>query len=481
MERRQNNIDAIVVGAGPAGISAALTIKRGGRNVVVLERAANFGSKNMFGGAVYLNSIKSILPETYQNAPYERFIVNHSYSFLNDKGSIDIKAQDFEDKTTATVLRPKFDSWLVDEAKKEGVFFAPKTLVKKLIFKNGTVIGVKTEQEKYFAPIVIIADGANSLLAREIGLRSEYFPKDMVLSVKETMKLDKNIMEERFHLDKNSKDGAMYEFFGGLTDFYGADILDTAGENSINDAGGGVKGSVNGGAGGGAKFCLNKKGKKQITPFAISFLYTFNDMISLGLGVSLEDLSQYKINPNDLLEKLKSHPSVKNLIKDAETCEYSAHLIPEGGYNNLPKLYASGVMVIGDAAGLINSAHFEGTNFAIESGKLAGETAIIALNLDNYKYNILKIYEEKLRRSFILKDLKSYRNVVETIYSRKNSLLKYYPDKMGEFFHTLHCVDNKPKKAKFRAFAGKFFAQRSVIEMFRDIKAALRLFFDIIC
>ncbi len=465
MERKQHNIDAIVIGAGPAGISAALTIKRGGKNVVVLERAANFGSKNMFGGAVYLNSIKSILPETYQNAPYERFMVNHTYSFLNDNGSIDIKAQNFDDKTTATVLRPKFDTWLVEEAKKEGVFFAPRTLVKKLIFKNGTVIGVKTEQEKYFAPIVIIADGANSLLAREIGLRAEYFPKDMVLSVKETLKLDKNIMEERFHLEKNSKEGAMYEFFGGLTDFYTTNEVD---DNSSKAAKMG-------------KFCLNKNNKKPITPFAISFLYTFNDMISLGLGVSLEDLSQYKINPNDLLEKLKSHPTIKNLIKDAETCEYSAHLIPEGGYKNLPKLYASGVMIAGDAAGLINSAHFEGTNFAIESGKLAGETAIIALNLDNYKYNVLKIYEEKLRRSFVLKDLKSYRNVVETIYSRKNSFLKYYPDKMGEFFHTLHCVDNKPKKGKFRAFAGKFFTQRSIIEIFRDIKAAARLFFDIIC
>ena len=101
MEKRQFNIDAIVVGAGPAGISAALTIKRGGKNVVVLERAANFGSKNMFGGAVYLNSIKSILPNSYMDAPYERFIANHTYSFLSKSGSVDIKSSDFDDKTTA--------------------------------------------------------------------------------------------------------------------------------------------------------------------------------------------------------------------------------------------------------------------------------------------------------------------------------------------------------------------------------------------
>ena len=81
------------------------------------------------------------------------------------------------------------------------------------------------------------------------------------------------------------------------------------------------------------------------------------------------------MKPYEVLEKFKSHKHVAKLIKGAEAQEYSAHLIPEFGYNNLPRLYANGVMVVGDAAGLVNSAHFEGTNFAIESGKLAGETA----------------------------------------------------------------------------------------------------------
>ena len=75
-------------------------------------------------------------------------------------------------------------------------------------------------QEKIFAPVVILADGVNSLLAKQIGLRPEFFPKDMVLSVKETLKLDKKVMEERFQLDEGSKEGAMYEFFGGLSGFY---------------------------------------------------------------------------------------------------------------------------------------------------------------------------------------------------------------------------------------------------------------------
>ncbi len=445
MEKDKFNIDAIVVGAGPAGISAALTLKRGGKSVVVIERSDKAGTKNMFGGAVYLNSIKSILPESFNKAPYERFIVNHTYSFLNDSGSVDIKSSALTDNSTATVMRPKFDAWLVEEAKKEGVYFAPRTLVKKLIYKNGSVVGVKTEQEKYFAPVVILADGVNSLLSKDIGLRKEYFPKDMVLSVKETYKLDKKILEERFNLEPDTNEGAMYEFFGGLSGFY----------------------------------LTEKKKKHPVTPFAIGFLYTFKDTISLGLGISLEDLTLYKMKPYEVLEKFKSHPVVKRLIAGAEMNEYSAHMIPEYGYNHLSKLYANGVMITGDAAGLINSAHFEGTNFAIESGRLAGETAIIALNLEKYDHNILKTYEEKLRNSFVLKDMKSYRNVVETMYLRKNSILKYYPDKMGEFFEMLHTVDNVDKKKKFTKFFRKIFFERSILELFRDFKAFLRLFFDI--
>ena len=113
MDKEKFNIDAIVVGAGPAGISAALTLKRGGKNVVVIERSDKAGTKNMFGGAVYLNSVKSLFPKTFSEAPYERFIVHRTYSFLNSSGSVDIKSSSLADNTAATVFRPKFDNWMV--------------------------------------------------------------------------------------------------------------------------------------------------------------------------------------------------------------------------------------------------------------------------------------------------------------------------------------------------------------------------------
>ena len=78
------------------------------------------------------------------------------------------------------------------------------------------------------------------------------------------------------------------------------------------------------------------------------------------------------------MDKLKQHPSIAPLLKDGELLEYSAHLIPEGGYNKVPTLFGAGVMIVGDAAMLVNNLHWEGTNLAMISGKLAGETAVAA-------------------------------------------------------------------------------------------------------
>lgn len=467
-EFNKHQIDAIVVGAGPAGVSAALSLTRAGKKVVVLERGDFAGSKNMFGGAVYLKSLKELLPESYVKAPFERFLTSHTYSFLTDSGATDIKTSryhcvsgEFEGveeyneellkkASAATVLRPVFDKWLVKQAKKEGVYVATRTLAKKLIFKNGAVVGVQTGQEKFYAPVTILCDGVNSLLAREARLRKEFYPENMLLTVKETYKGDKDLITERFNLKKGSLEGACIEFLGGLSGFY---------EKYLSD---------------------KKKEKELVTPFAIGFLYTFKGQISLGLGVSLSDLVNYKIKPYDLLDKLKENPSVRRLLEGFEAQEYSAHMIPEGGFKNLPKLYGNGVLVAGDAAGLVNGVHFEGTNFAIESGKLAGEAAASALSAGNVSKSALKIYEDKMAESFVLKDLKAYRNVIDHVYSRKDSILNYYPRKMAEFMGIMTTADNLPKKKKFWKFILSIFRDRSIVLLVRDFRAILAIIFEIL-
>ena len=209
-------------------------------------------------------------------------------------------------------------------------------------------------------------------------------------------------------------------------------------------------------------------------------MYTYTDSISIGLGVNLEDLNRYGLNPSDLLERLKEHPIIKPLIQDGEMLEYSAHLIPEGGFKKLPKLCANGVILVGDAAGFVNAIHFEGTNFAFVSGKLAGETTLAALKIKDYSKKTLKLYEKKLKQSFVLKDLKSYKDVMENLYSRTESLMNYYPKKTSEFFKIFTGANCKPKRDEFRKFLVHFVKDRSIRELLKDLKAFIFSVFGVL-
>ena len=127
----------------------------------------------------------------------------------------------------------------------------------------------------------------------------------------------------------------------------------------------------------------------------LGFIYTNKNSVSIGLGVNIDELKKHKLTPNDLLNQLKEHPSIAPLIKGGELLEYSAHLIPEGGFNSIPKLYGDGVMVVGDAAMLVDNVHWEGTNIAMMSGMLAAQTAIEALEKNDFSAKLLSLYEKK--------------------------------------------------------------------------------------
>jgi electron transfer flavoprotein-quinone oxidoreductase len=79
-----------------------------------------------------------------------------------------------------------------------------------------------------------------------------------------------------------------------------------------------------------------------------------------------------------MLEKLKAHPSIAPLIEGGEMKEYCAHLIPEGGFHAVPKVYGDGWMIVGDSGGFVNAVHREGSNLAMTTGRLAAETVIAA-------------------------------------------------------------------------------------------------------
>ena len=429
----ENKTQVIIVGGGPAGISAGVTLARAGKEVVLIERGNFCGSKNVFGGAIYTQPTKEIFPNFEENAPLERNNTKHKYMLLTETDDTTIShAQKTEKSNSYTVIRAKFDRWLADQAKKAGVTIVTETVVKELIVKNDKVVGVKTELEEYFADIVILADGVNSLLARQIGLRENFSKEDVALGVKEVIKIGADKINERFNLNDNE---------GCITEIIGYPM------NSM---------------------------------LGLGYIYTNKDSVTIGLGVALNELTENKVKPHELLDKLKEHPSISPLIKDGELVEYSAHLIPEGGYNKIPKLYSDGVMVVGDAAMLVNNLHWEGTNLAMLSGKFAGETAIQAIDSNDFSANSLKLYNKKLENSFILKDLMSYKNLMPVMHKRRHSFTNYYIKKVNSFFEMFTSVDGIVKRDKFRNFIKTIFTDRSFLELFKDGTSVLKLLWEIL-
>lgn len=433
MENQENKTEVIVVGGGPAGISCAITLARAGKQVILIERGKFSGSKNVFGGAIYAQPTREIFPDFEENAPLERKNIEHKYALLGEEDATVISYKKrHENPVSYTVIRGKFDRWMADEAKKAGVILVEETVVRELIVQDGFVKGVRTELEEYYSDIVVLADGVNSLLAKQIGLRGDLSPEDVALSVKEVIKLPQEVINERFHV--NDDEGCIYEIFGG----------------------------------------------PMLGMLGLGFLYTNKNSISIGLGVTLSDLIEKGIRPYDLLDKLKSHPEIAPLIKDGELLEYSAHLIPEGGYKKVPLLFGAGVMVCGDAAMFVNNMHWEGTNLAMISGKIAGETAVIALGKQDFSETALSHYQEELENSFIIKDLRTYKDLMGGIQERVEEFLGYYPKKINSFFEMFTSVDSVPKREKYHKFIKSIFTDRKISELFKDFWTAVKLLWSIL-
>lgn len=405
----KNRVDVIVIGAGPAGVSAAVTLARAGKEVLLVDRSDNAGDKNVFGGCIYAKQTAEIFPSFWETAPVERSVTENRIYMLTDYDST-MFAHRYSSKGSYkafTVLRSRWDRWCVEQAKKEGVYFAPKTLVKELLIDNGKILGIKTQYENFYSDIIIAADGVNSLIAKQAGLRKNFKDSDVTLNVKEVIKIPRERLEDRFNLDEN--DGCACKIIGGPL--------------------------------------------KNM--FAMGFLYTNSDSISIGLGVSLDELKKHNLKPYELLDELKEHPSISPLIKDGDVLEYSAHMIPEGRYDSIPKVYDNRIMLAGDAAGFVDNLHFEGTNLAMLSGKLAAETAVFAIDKGDFSASTLSLYYKKLKDSIILKDLKTHNNTIPFLKHNINTITSLYPELACEFFDMLHSADEIPKRTKYRKFLSK--------------------------
>jgi electron transfer flavoprotein-quinone oxidoreductase len=256
-------------------------------------------------------------------------------------------------------------------------------------------------------------------LAQKAGFRGELRPSEVALGAKEVLGMDPAKIEDRFSLEKGR--GATMELFGGVTE--------------------GMLG--------------------------YAFIYTNKDSLSLGVGCKLSDYQRKGIRPSDHLERVKRHPALRKLIEGSTTLEYSSHLIPEGGMKSMPPLAADGFLVAGDAAQMINPAYREGSNLAMTSGRLAGETVVEAKTKGDYSRQTLSAYVDKLKASYIWPDMNEVKDLEESI-ERSPGFLDFYPKLACELAHMRFSADGQPKKEHVWKAIGML-RKRGLLRIARDL------------
>jgi electron transfer flavoprotein-quinone oxidoreductase len=173
--------------------------------------------------------------------------------------------------------------------------------------------------------------------------------------------------------------------------------------------------------------------------------------------------------PYGLLERFKQHPSVAPLIEGSEVKEYSAHLIPEGGFNAIPELCGDGWVVVGDAAQLNNAIHREGSNLAMTSGRIAAEAIFqVKSRRDPMTKENLALYKKMLNDSFVMKDMKKYKEMPALLHNQSQNFFLTYPQLVSKAMQNFLRVDGTPKLEKENGTFRSFIKARSWTGLFGD-------------
>ncbi len=400
--------DAIVVGAGPAGSAAAIALARAGKSVALLERGPFPGSKNMYGGVIYGRILDGIIPNWWEEAPIQRWVTRRATMMMTPTQAMTI---DYRTTTWgeapyngATAYRPDFDNWLAGHAVAAGAELICSTTATGLLREGTRVVGVRTDRPDgdLTADVVIACDGVNSFLAKEAGLFSHIEPEHYTVGVKETISLGKDTIDERFGL--RGLEGADFEMIG----------------------------CAEGIPGGG-------------------FLYTNLDTVAVGVVLQVTALGAQSKRPEEIIAGVKAHPSIAPLLEGGEVKEYSAHLIPEGGFNMMPELSCDGMLVAGDAAAMCLAAGIwlEGVNFAIGSGIAAGQAAVDALRRGDTSDAGLAGYRQRMETNFVLADHRKLRGVADLIMSER--VQSVYPQLACNVAERIFTVENPRPKPGFNA------------------------------
>jgi electron transfer flavoprotein-quinone oxidoreductase len=408
----EDKFDCIVVGAGVAGLAAAMTLARNNMKFLLIERGEFAGSKNVSGGVLWGHDLNKLVPNYWEeeDGGWERFINHRRLTFMDEQStfSLDFKSSHFNETpySGVVVLRSKFDMWLSNKVQEAidasdyamDSFIATNIKVDEILMENGKAVGIKTGEDEFHADSVIIAEGVNNILTRQVGLQDKYVPADhMLTGIKEIIRFDQKVLEDRFQL--NGLSGMSNEFVGWATD--------------------GIEGG--------------------------GFLYTNRDTISLGLVLGIKDMREKNKSPHDILNHFKKHPTIADIIKGGEVVEYSAHVVSSGDKRAMPKeLYADGILLAGESANLLMNAGkaIQGMDYAMRSGILAAETIVKAKEKNDFTSATLKEYRKVMDDSYIMKDINGFQDAVHLLHTE--TMQQKVPNLVCDFGRQFFTIKNEP-------------------------------------
>ncbi|MDO7559089.1 MAG: electron transfer flavoprotein-ubiquinone oxidoreductase [Loktanella sp.] len=389
IEREAMEYDVVIVGAGPAGLSAAIRLKQlnADTSVVVLEKGSEVGAHILSGAVLDTSGIDALIPDwKAKGAPINTAVTADNFYMLGEAGQIRIPNVAMpplmNNHGNYIVSMGNVCRWMAEQAEELGVEIFPGMSCSELVFgDNGEVKGVVAGE---FGKNADGSQGPNY----EPGM--ELHGKYVFLSEGVRGSLSKQVIE-KFNL---AADSDVQKYGLGMKEIWEIDPA----KHKLGTVTHTMGWPLNSNAGGG------------------SFIYHLeNNQVYVGFVVHLNYKNPH-VYPYMEFQRFKHHPMVAELLKGGKRVAYGARAITEGGYQSLPKLTFPGGALLGCSAGMVNVPRIKGNHNAMLSGIAAAEAAHHAINARRSGDELVE-YEKSVREGAIGKDLKRVRNV-KPLWSR---------------------------------------------------------------